>query len=104
MGGAPATGITWEVLDGTEHVRIMQRAGHKNFSTTQGYIREAEAVGLNVGTPFPPLPVSLLQSSNESSTVDDSIDGPALKKLKTKRPQRDSNPCYSLERAVSWAG
>ena len=22
----------------------------------------------------------------------------------TKRPQRDSNPCYSLERAVSWAG
>ncbi|HVZ34473.1 MAG TPA: tyrosine-type recombinase/integrase, partial [Polyangiaceae bacterium] len=83
-----ATGITWEVLDGTEHVRIMQRAGHKNFSTTQGYIREAEAVGLNVGTPFPPLPVSLLQSSNESSTVDDSIDGPALKKLKTKRPQR----------------
>jgi integrase len=99
-----ATGITWEVLDGTEHVRIMQRAGHKNFSTTQGYIREAEAVGLNVGTPFPPLPVSLLQSSNESSTVDDSIDGPASKKLKAKRPQRDSNPCYSLERAVSWAG
>ena len=57
-----ATGITWEVLDGTEHVRIMQRADHKN-STTQGYIREAEAIGLNVDTPFPPLPVSLLRST-----------------------------------------
>jgi integrase len=95
-----ATGITWEVLDGTEHLRIMQRAGHQNFSTTQGYIREAEAVGLNVGTPFPPLPASLLQSS----TVDDSINDPASNKQKIGRPQRDSNPCYSLERAVSWAG
>jgi len=70
-----ATGITWEVLDGTEHVRIMQRAGHRNFATTQGYIREAEAVGLDVGTPFPTLPASLVlgpqsvdrESSRESS-------------------------------------
>src|ERR1043165_5592823 len=87
-----------------ENSKSRQCRGGRNESPRQGYIREAEAVGLNVGTPFPPLPVSLLQSSNESSTVDDSIDGPALKKLKTKRPQRDSNPCYSLERAVSWAG
>ncbi len=56
-----ATGITWEVLDGTEHVRVMQRAGHRNFSTTQLYVREAEAVGIDVGTPFPPLPASLLE-------------------------------------------
>ena len=33
-----ATGITWEVLAGTDHVRIMQRAGHTNFATTLGYI------------------------------------------------------------------
>lgn len=55
-----ATGITWEVLAGTDHVRVMQRAGHRNFSTTQGYVREADAVGLDAGEPFPPLPRSLL--------------------------------------------
>jgi integrase len=64
-----ATGITWEVLDSTEHVRIMQRAGHRNFSTTQGYIREAEAVGLDIGAPFPTLPATLLKS-RESSTAE----------------------------------
>ncbi len=70
-----ASGITWEVLAGTEHVRIMQRAGHENFSTTKGYIREAEALGENVGEPFGPLCDSLLSaqcpgvSSNESSCL-----------------------------------
>jgi integrase len=60
-----ASGITAEVLDGTEPLRIQQRAGHTNFSTTQGYIREAEALGESVGVPFGPLPESLL------SAVDD---------------------------------
>ncbi len=55
-----ATGITWEALAGTEHLRIMQRAGHANFSTTLGYIREAEAVGMHVGEPFPELPEALI--------------------------------------------
>jgi integrase len=55
-----ATGITWEVIAGTDPLTVKQRAGHKHFSTTEGYIREAEAVGLNVGNPFPPLPSSLL--------------------------------------------
>jgi hypothetical protein len=50
-----ATGITWEVLGGTEHVRMMQRAGREQFETTMGYIREADAVGLNAGEPFPQL-------------------------------------------------
>jgi hypothetical protein len=57
-----ASGITWEVLDGTERARMMQRAGHRNFSTTQGYIREAEALGENVGQPFNELPASLLST------------------------------------------
>jgi len=56
-----ATGITWEVLAKTEHVRIMQRAGHEQFETTLGYIREADAVGLNAGEPFP-LPELLLKT------------------------------------------
>ncbi len=56
-----ATGITWEVLAGTPHVSVMQRAGHEQFQTTLGYIREADAVGINAGTPFPQLPETLLR-------------------------------------------
>jgi hypothetical protein len=72
-----ATGITWEALAGTEPLRIMQRAGHTNFSTTQGYIREAEAVGNAIGMPFPELPASLLAAANRlesslQSSQDDS--------------------------------
>ena len=58
-----ATGITWEVLAGTPHVSVMQRAGHEQFQTTLGYIREADAVGLNAGTPFPQLPDSLIEGA-----------------------------------------
>jgi len=96
-----ATGITWEVLAGTDHIRIMQRAGHRNFSTTQGYIREAEAVGIDAGAPFPALPreLSLILSRQPQKTRNAHQSGSEM-----RRPQRDLNPCYSLERAVSWAG
>lgn len=57
-----ATGITWEAIAGTEHLRIMQRAGHLNITTTLGYVREAESIGVSVGEPFPPLPDSLAPS------------------------------------------
>ncbi len=50
-----ATGITWMAIRGDEPLRIMQRAGHKNFETTMGYVREAETLG-DVGKPFPELP------------------------------------------------
>jgi integrase len=53
-----ATGITWMAIRGDEPLRIMQRAGHTSFSTTQGYIREAENVRQGFGVPFPPLPRS----------------------------------------------
>lgn len=55
-----ATGITWEVLAGTEHTRVMQRAGHERFDTMLGCIREAEVLGQRIGAPFPPLPSTLL--------------------------------------------
>jgi integrase len=64
-----ASGITWEVLIGTEHVRIQQRAGHANFNTTQGYIREAEALGEKVGEPFGPLPPSLLGTPRDDDSA-----------------------------------
>jgi integrase len=77
------TGITWEVLAGTDHVRIMQRAGHRSFSTTQGYVHDVGDVRLgNDESPFPALPASLVQSSGESSALDDSIHDRASKKLK----------------------
>jgi hypothetical protein len=38
----------------------MQRAGHSSFSTTQGYVRDAENVRVGFGDVFPPLPEPLL--------------------------------------------
>ena len=58
-----ATGITWMAVRGDEPLRIMQRAGHTSFETTQGYIREAENLRAGFGTVFPPLPACLLAHS-----------------------------------------
>ena len=54
-----ATGITWAAVRGDDPLRIKQRAGHSSFSTTEGYIREAENLREGFGTPFPPLPAEL---------------------------------------------
>lgn len=54
-----ATGITWAAIRGDGLERIQYRAGHATASTTQGYIREAEAVGAAVGEVFPELPLSV---------------------------------------------
>jgi integrase len=56
-------GITWMAVRGDEPLRIMQRAGHTSFETTQGYIREAENLRAGFGTVFPPLPTSRLAHS-----------------------------------------
>jgi len=55
-----ATGITWAAVRGDDPLRIKQRAGHKAFSTTEGYIREAENLRDGFGSVFPPLPPDLL--------------------------------------------
>lgn len=41
---------------GDEPLKIMQRAGHAAFATTQLYVRTAEALREGFGVPFPPLP------------------------------------------------
>jgi hypothetical protein len=64
-----ATGITWEALAGTELLTLMQRAGHKESKTTLGYVREADAVGIAVGEPFPALPPSLIVATNSGHIV-----------------------------------
>jgi len=51
-----ATGITWMAARGDDPLRSKQRAGHSSFSTTEGYILEAENLGASFGRVFPPLP------------------------------------------------
>lgn len=58
-----ATGITWMAIRGDDPLKIMSRAGHVDFATTQGYIREAEAVRAGFGDVFSPLPPSLLSTA-----------------------------------------
>lgn len=55
-----ATGLTWMAVRGDDALKLMQRAGHTNFKTTQLYVREAEAVREGFGEPFPALPTRLL--------------------------------------------
>lgn len=55
-----ATGITWMAIRGDDPIRIQRRAGHKSFTTTEEYIREAENVREGFGRVFPPLPAGLL--------------------------------------------
>ena len=57
-----ATGITWMAVRGDDALKIMSRAGHRTFSTTQGYIREAEVLRAGFGEVFPPLPSGLLSA------------------------------------------
>jgi hypothetical protein len=64
-----STGITWMAMRGDEPLKIKQRAGHKQFSTTEGYIREAESVREGFGVPFPPLPEGLVSSGISSERL-----------------------------------
>jgi hypothetical protein len=58
-----ATAITWCAVRGDDPLKIKQRAGHASFSTTEGYIREAENLREGFGEMFPPLPSSLLSAA-----------------------------------------
>jgi integrase len=55
-----ATGATWMAVRGDDALKIMQRCGHRDFGTTQLYVRDAEAVREGFGEVFPPLPDELL--------------------------------------------
>ena len=71
---------------------MMQRAGHRNFATTQGYIREAEAVRDGFGDVFPALPGALLEASG---VLPQFCPGPPKNREflgKSQRRGRDSNP------------
>lgn len=72
------TGVTWMALRGDEPLVIQQRAGHKDFATTQRYLREAECLGQDAGEPFPPLPADLVCTVVEPSEVVDVEVGSSL--------------------------
>lgn len=55
-----ATGITWMAVRGDDPLKIQHRAGHTDFTTTQRYIRLAEALREGFGGVFPVLPAELL--------------------------------------------
>jgi hypothetical protein len=55
-----ATGLTWLAIRGEDPLKIMQRAGHVDFNTTQGYVREAETVREGFGKVFSPMPIALI--------------------------------------------
>lgn len=57
-----ATGITWRAIRGDDALKIQRAVGHRSLATTQRYIREAEVIGANIGEPFPPLPLDLVQA------------------------------------------
>ncbi len=66
------TGLTWRAIRGDEILRIKRAAGHKSFSTTEGYIVAAEDVNIPPSSVFPPLPQAFLdaaQSSKQSSPM-----------------------------------
>jgi integrase len=64
-----ATGATWMAVRGDDPLKIMQRCGHKSFSTTMVYVREGEAIREGFGEPFPPLPAELFRASASFAKV-----------------------------------
>ena len=90
-----ATGLTWMAVRGDDPLKIMQRAGHERFETTQGYIREAENVRDGFGEVFPPLPGSLLDPTGVSVEFRFLAEPPAPHARNHQgswRGGRDSNP------------
>ncbi len=61
-----ATGLTWLAVRGDDPLKIKQRAGHATFSTTAGYIREAEAQRVGFGDVFPTLPSDLFTGAGDA--------------------------------------
>ena len=87
------TGITWLAIETPTHrglsLQAMQiRCGHEDLTTTNGYVKMAEDRSGTIGEPFPPLPGSLLRSSNNRLSVQETA--------KNKCRRRESNAPRSL--------
>jgi integrase len=93
------SGITWWALAGLDVLKLQRRAGHDSLSTTGGYVKIAEDVGGNFGTPFAPLPAALTSAApagsfgSSSGQVAVVYDETLVFAAENERPQGDSNPC-----------
>jgi integrase len=54
-----ATGLTWRAVRGDDPMKIMRAAGHLDFKTTLGYVRDAQDFGSGYGDVFSPIPAAL---------------------------------------------
>lgn len=84
-----ATGLTWMAVRGDDALKIMHRAGHERFETTQRYVREAEAIREGFGDPFPTLPLDAFQKAKRVPpvTVEPSSLGPSWTEVLDSGPQ-----------------
>jgi integrase len=57
------SGLTWLAMTGVGVDKIMRRAGHDTVQTTMGYVKMAEDLTGDLGTPFPPLPDELVNGA-----------------------------------------
>lgn len=60
------SGITWLALAGVDVAKMLRRCGHDHVQTTMGYVKLAEDLTGDLGTPFPPLPAELVGASNRA--------------------------------------
>ena len=93
-----ATGLTWMAVRGDDPLKIMQRAGHEDFATSQLYIRTAEAVRDGFGSTFPTLPGSLLVQPTKASGPSD---GPTRKHVR-ETMERDTGFEPATSSLGSW--
>jgi integrase len=84
------SGITWEALEGTPVDRIQARAGHEHISTTIGYVKAVEDLKGRFGTPFGPLPETLLSNRPEIARGDS-------KPTKSRKNKGSLAPAAGLE-------
>jgi len=100
-----ASGITWWALAAVPPLSIKERAGHRNFTTTEIYIRAAETVGQGVGTPFPPATMLLSDSvmappSDDDPDPDDGGGGGRRRTIPADYPRNRNAASFVLLRGV----
>lgn len=79
------TGLTWLAMAGVDVTKIMRRAGHDHVQTTMGYVKLAEDLTGDLGTPFEPLPASLVGRSTR--TTSQSTQGDETSERVDSRPE-----------------
>lgn len=84
-----ATGITWRIVRGDDHMAVRDHAGHSTITTTEGYIRTANGLrGPWFGTPFPALPENLYASAERTPPTEPSPSEPSPREGTTAEEEK----------------